>query len=112
MEQESVGVLACLPVAPPLTAQCWVGRTQEMAVLEAALAASCGGQGQLVFLEGEPGIGKTRMLQELAASALDHAMAVLWGRCYEGEGAPLSGHGSRLYAVICCPVLLRPSRRR
>jgi tetratricopeptide (TPR) repeat protein len=59
-----------------------------MAVLEAALAASCGGQGQLVFLEGEPGIGKTRMLQELAASALDHAMAVLWGRCYEGEGAP------------------------
>jgi hypothetical protein len=28
------------------------------------------------------------MLQELAASADDHAMQVLWGRCYEGEGAP------------------------
>ena len=88
MEQENVGVLACLPVAPPSTAQCWVGRAREMAILEAALAASCGGQGQLVFLEGEPGIGKTRMLQELAASAVDHAMLVLWGRCYEGEGAP------------------------
>ena len=88
MEQENLGVLACLPVAHPSTAQCWVGRTREMAVLEAALAASCGGQGQLVFLEGEPGIGKTRMLQELAASAGDHAMQVLWGRCYEGEGAP------------------------
>ena len=88
MEQENLGVLACLPVAPPSTAQCRVGRAREMAVLEAALTASCGGQGQLVLLEGEPGIGKTCMLQELAASAGDHAMQVLWGRCYEGEGAP------------------------
>ena len=59
-----------------------------MAVLEAALAAACGGQGQLIFLEGEPGIGKTRLLQELTASAGDHGVQVLWGRCYEGEGAP------------------------
>ena len=43
-------------------AQCWVGRAREMAVLEVALAASCGGQGQLILLEGEPGIGKTRLL--------------------------------------------------
>ncbi|HSX83170.1 MAG TPA: AAA family ATPase, partial [Candidatus Saccharimonadia bacterium] len=88
MEKENLGVLACLPVEHPSTAQCWVGRAREMAVLEAALAASCGGQGQLVFLEGEPGIGKTRMLQELTASAGNHGVLVLWGRCYEGEGAP------------------------
>jgi tetratricopeptide (TPR) repeat protein len=59
-----------------------------MAVLETALAASSGGQGQLILLEGEPGMGKTRLLQELAASAGDRGMQVLWGRCYEGEGAP------------------------
>src|SRR4029450_7733486 len=39
-------------------------------------------------LEGEPGIGKTRMLQELTASAGNYDVQVLWGRCYEGEGAP------------------------
>jgi tetratricopeptide (TPR) repeat protein len=59
-----------------------------MAVLEAALAASCGGQGQLILLQGEPGIGKTRLLQELTALAGDRGVQVLWGRCYEGEGAP------------------------
>jgi tetratricopeptide (TPR) repeat protein len=59
-----------------------------MAILEAALAASCHGQGHLVLLEGAPGIGKTRMLQELAASVGAQAMQILWGRCYEGEGAP------------------------
>ena len=88
MGQENLGILACLPVAHPSTAPCWVGRAREMAVLEAALAATCRGQGQLVFLEGEPGIGKTRMLQELTASAGNHDVHVLWGRCYEGEGAP------------------------
>ena len=88
MEQENLGVLTRLHVAHPSTTQCWVGRTREMAVLEAALTASCGGQGQLLLLEGEPGIGKTRLLQELAASAGDRGVQVLWGRCYEGEGAP------------------------
>ena len=77
-----------LSLAPPATGQCWVGRTHEMAILEAALAASCHGQGHLVLLEGAPGIGKTRMLQELAASVGAQAMQILWGRCYEGEGAP------------------------
>ena len=31
MEQENLGVLACLPMARPATAQCWVGRAREMA---------------------------------------------------------------------------------
>ena len=88
MAQENLGVLGCLPVAHPSIASCWVGRARELAVLEAALASACGGQGQLVFLEGEPGIGKTRMLQELTASVGNHDAQVLWGRCYEGEGAP------------------------
>ena len=88
MAQENLGILGCLPVAHPSIASCWVGRARELAVLEAALASACGGQGQLVFLEGEPGIGKTRMLQELTASAGNHDVQVLWGRCYEGEGAP------------------------
>jgi DNA-binding CsgD family transcriptional regulator len=37
---------------------------------------------------GEPGIGKTRLAQELAGVALARGTAVAWGRCVETEGAP------------------------
>jgi len=39
-------------------------------------------------LVGEPGIGKTRTALELATYAGLRQAQVLWGRCYEGEGAP------------------------
>jgi len=66
----------------------FVGRNQEMAQLEAALDDALSGQGRLVMLVGEPGIGKTRTAQELAVLAEQRGALVLWGRCYEGEGAP------------------------
>jgi predicted ATPase len=34
---------------------------------------------------GEPGIGKTRMLEEFAERVRAQGTLVLWGRCYEGE---------------------------
>lgn len=40
------------------------------------------------MLAGQPGIGKTRTAQELAKYASGKQAVVLWGRCYEGEGAP------------------------
>jgi predicted ATPase len=40
------------------------------------------------MLAGEPGIGKTRTAQELAAHAAQREAAVLWGRCHEESGAP------------------------
>jgi hypothetical protein len=40
------------------------------------------------MLVGEPGIGKTRTAQELVAHAETQGGQVLWGWCYEGEGAP------------------------
>src|SRR3712207_2226802 len=46
------------------------------------------GDGRLVMLVGEPGIGKTRLAQELAAEAERQGCLVLWGRCWESEGAP------------------------
>ena len=66
----------------------FVGRQQEMAELTAALGESMSGQGRLVMLVGEPGIGKTRTAQELAALAEARGAQVLCGRCYEEEGAP------------------------
>ena len=59
-----------------------------MAELVSALDDALVGKGRLVMLVGEPGIGKTRTAQELATIAERQGAQTLWGRCYEGEGAP------------------------
>ena len=69
-------------------ADIFVGRQREMAVLETALNDALSGQGRLVMLAGEPGIGKTRTAQELAGRAEAQGASVLWGWCYEEAGAP------------------------
>ena len=66
----------------------FVGRQREMDELRAALEETIAGRGRLAMLVGEPGIGKTRTAQELAAYAETRGTQVLWGRCYEEDGAP------------------------
>jgi len=66
----------------------FVGRSREMDLLRAALAEANDGRGQVALLAGEPGIGKTRTAQELARYAEAQGFKLLWGWCYEGEGAP------------------------
>src|SRR4029079_18756816 len=46
------------------------------------------GRGRLVLVAGEPGIGKTRLAQEVAVAALSAGVTVAWGRCVDAEGAP------------------------
>ena len=75
---------------PPVE-QHFVGRTQEMAVLHASLRAACAGQGRIVLLAGEPGIGKTRTVRELATQAERYGAHVLLGSCETEEGAPPFG---------------------
>ncbi len=65
-----------------------VGRHREMGELKAALDDALSGRGRVVMLVGEPGIGKTRTAQELASYAETSGAQVLWGWCYEEEGAP------------------------
>ncbi|MGQ0616257.1 MAG: ATP-binding protein [Acidimicrobiia bacterium] len=65
-----------------------VGRRREMDVLRAWLGVARAGSGRLVVCAGEPGIGKTRLAQEVAGVALAAGSAVAWGRCSEIEGAP------------------------
>ena len=60
----------------------FVGRRREMAELTSTLEEALSGQGRLVMLVGEPGIGKTRTTQELASYAESRSEQVFWGRCY------------------------------
>jgi predicted ATPase len=62
----------------------FVGREAELAALTADLEAALAGRGGMVLLAGEPGIGKTRLAEELAAQARARGALVLWGRCWEG----------------------------
>ena len=66
----------------------FVGRQREMKELRAAFENAAAGRGSIVVLAGEPGIGKTRTAQELASYAQERGAKVLWGWCFEEEGAP------------------------
>jgi DNA-binding winged helix-turn-helix (wHTH) protein/tetratricopeptide (TPR) repeat protein len=65
----------------------FVGRERLLESLGAALESADWGRGQIVLLAGEPGIGKTRTVQEFAAIARARGARVVGGWCYEGEGA-------------------------
>lgn len=73
-------------LSTPLTP--FVGRDVELAELCRRLDLARGGLGGVILVSGEPGIGKTRLAEELTRRAKQSEAVVLWGRCYEGEGAP------------------------
>lgn len=73
------------PDAPPL-----VGRHTEHDKLATHLRDAVSGAGALVLLGGEPGVGKTRLAEEVLEDARDHGMLVMTGRCYEAGTSPFS----------------------
>jgi DNA-binding SARP family transcriptional activator len=75
-----------LPVHRRVAAPC-LGREKELATLLRHLTDAADGRGRVTFLAGEAGIGKSRLLAELAAEATARGVQVLAGRCLEGSGA-------------------------
>jgi len=65
-----------------------VGRTVELAAVGESLADLRDGAGALVLLVGEPGIGKSRLAEEVARLAMRDGARVVWGRAWEAGGAP------------------------
>ncbi|CAN5520511.1 hypothetical protein BH23CHL2_BH23CHL2_28450 [soil metagenome] len=66
----------------------FVGRSEELGALQRALERVIGDQGEIILVAGEPGIGKTRISEEFLRYASAQGVRTLWGRCYEGDGAP------------------------
>ena len=69
-------------------ASAFVGRERELAELTAGLDDAVAGHGRLCLLVGEPGIGKSRLAEELSTRARARGAQVLVGRCWEAGGAP------------------------
>ena len=66
----------------------FVGRTRELAVLEQVWAETVAGARQVVFVGGDPGGGKSRLLAEVATVLHERGAAVLLGSCIEEFGPP------------------------
>ncbi|RCW64694.1 ATP-binding protein [Pseudorhodoferax soli] len=87
---------ALLPQATPPLPDALVGRSAECAVLQAALQRAAAGQRQIVFVTGDAGIGKSRLVdafvatlgaQRAADAAGTGAARVGQGQCIEHFGA-------------------------
>ena len=75
------GFLGALPDSP------LVARNAEMKQLDALLLTVAHGAGRFVMLDGEPGVGKTRLAQEVMLSARNLGFLIAAGRCYEPHAA-------------------------
>ena len=76
--------------AAPGTRQPFVGRQAEQDKLAARLVDASQGRGALALIGGEPGVGKTRLCEELLADARERGMLVFTGHCYEEGTAPFT----------------------
>jgi DNA-binding CsgD family transcriptional regulator/tetratricopeptide (TPR) repeat protein len=68
-----------------------VGRDTYLALVEARLARAAAGAGQLLFVAGEAGIGKTRLLGSAARRAQASGFTVARGAAFPGDTQSLAG---------------------
>ena len=89
-----------------------IDRVEEMDLLREAADRAVRGEGGVVFLYGEAGIGKTRLARELGAYARSRGMQVLSGRCpalFRMDGVPpyvLWEEVIKDYLEVCTPEQL------
>jgi ATP/maltotriose-dependent transcriptional regulator MalT len=84
----------------PVSVAPLVGRDLELAGLREIVAETDSGVGGCVVLTGLPGIGKTRLLDEVADGALEAGLAVAYGRATEiDRSAPASTLASTLRSL-------------
>jgi DNA-binding SARP family transcriptional activator len=84
LEPEARGAVEVAPEAQGA----FVGREPELAELITGLDETFAGHGRLYLLQGDAGIGKSRLADELIGRAKARGARVLAGRCWEAGGAP------------------------
>ncbi|MFD4569723.1 AAA family ATPase [Streptomyces sp. NPDC058467] len=89
------------PVETRSVSPVFVGRTDELGVLNDALARAAAGEPQALLLGGEAGVGKTRLIEEFAAAAAREGAVVACGGCVEigADGLPFAPFSTALRAL-------------
>jgi predicted ATPase len=103
-----------MAVAPTAGASL-IGRSEDLAALDAALEQAKGGEPVVVLIAGEAGMGKTRLVQEFCERAYAEGARVLTGSCVDlGESAlPYGAVADALRAAPADAYLeLPPAARR
>ncbi|WP_157440707.1 BTAD domain-containing putative transcriptional regulator [Actinokineospora inagensis] len=80
-----------------------VGRAAEVAVLRDMVADAAAGRGQAVWVEGEPGLGKSALLVEALADAVERGCQLAW------TAADDHGHPAPLQAIMRCLAVAEDS---
>ena len=65
-----------------------IGREAAIAALDGHLAAAAAGEGRIVALTGEAGVGKSRLVRELSRRAYEDGFYVLGGRSHRSAATP------------------------
>ena len=98
LEDAQQRILTQRPASPPAreadeeagrtAAATLIGRAEELATLRRVVERALAGDTAIGIVEGEPGAGKTRLLEEAAAVADRLGALTVWGSCLEGDGTP------------------------
>jgi tetratricopeptide (TPR) repeat protein len=70
----------------------WTDRETELASLRSILSGASAGQGAIVAISGEPGIGKTRLAEEVIRLSKGKGFRTLRSRGFQGEPGLAYGH--------------------
>jgi class 3 adenylate cyclase len=95
---------------PPASAGALIGRRAELSWLRDRVDLALGGFPHLVVIEGESGIGKTRLAHETLEHARRRHAAVLRGRCYDHLDLPYLPLRDSLFAAVADALATRPDR--
>jgi tetratricopeptide (TPR) repeat protein len=78
-----------VPAENPLYRRVFVGREPELKQLQSAFDGAISGQGALMMVTGEPGIGKTALCEQLSTYVTLRGGRTLVGHCYEAGSLSL-----------------------
>jgi tetratricopeptide (TPR) repeat protein len=89
------------PIGHPHAAPAFVGRGEELALLEGALGDVRSGKAVSVLVQGESGVGKSALVRHfLERRARDPGVCVLSGPCYEREAVPYKAFDGVIDALV------------
>ena len=75
------------PLTPQIMCPVLIGRVHDLTTLRLFVDRAQGGQGQVVLLSGEAGIGKSRLVAEVKTYAASHDFLLVQGSCFPTDHA-------------------------